>query len=78
MVVLVSDLINSTVNMTRNSTWTVKTLTKCANLHDVFGFDIESDGSIGTLPVPDVVTQNTTSICVTSKVTPYPSSHEYL
>ena len=78
MVVLVGDLNNSTMNLTRNSTWTMGALTKSANLHDVFGFDIESDGSIGTLPVPGVVIQNTTSLCVPSEVTPYPSSRECL
>ena len=73
MVVLVGDLIHSTMNLTRNSTWTMETLTKCANLHDVFGFDIESDGSIGILPVPGVVIQNTTqnkSTCLPNEVTP--------
>ena len=77
VVVLVGEFSNSTVNLTRDGTCTVKTLTLNITLHEVFGLDIEYDGSIGTLPVPGVVTRNTASLCVPSKVTPQ-SSCEFL
>ena len=78
MVVLVVEFSNLTVNLTRDNACTVKSLTQSATLHYVFGFDIESDGYIGILPVPGVVIQTTTSLCVPSEVTPCPSSRECL
>ena len=48
MVVLVGELDNTIVNLTRDNDCTIKTLSLSTPLSDVFGFDIESDGSVGT------------------------------
>ena len=72
MVVLVGEFGNTTVNLTRNSTHAVM-LNTIPN--DVFGFDIESDGSIRMLPVPGVV--RNASLCVPSEVAPSPSSRGF-
>ena len=57
MVVLVGESDNTTVNLTRSGTF----LTACRREHllkmttiidDVFGYDIEFDGSVGTQQVP--------------------------
>ena len=57
VVVLVSKHENITVNLTRSNGSSVKML-PCQGLNftHVFGFDIESDGSIGTVPVAGEIT----------------------
>ena len=53
MVVLVGDIHNTTVNLTREGSCGSETVNLTAtNISVVFGFDIESDGSIGTLALP--------------------------
>ena len=64
-VVLVGELRNTTANLTRNNscvTLTVNTTQQqCYN--NVFGFDIESDGSVGTLAVSGVIIRNVSITC---------------
>ena len=69
MVVLVGESDNTTVNLTRSGTF----LTACRREHlpkmttiidDVFGYDIEFDGSVGTQQVPG-------SLSVTSSTDSY-------
>lgn len=78
MVVLVDEFGNTTytVNLTRSSTCTAETLTLSTLPHDVFGVDLESDGSVGTIHIPGVVSN--TSLCVPSTVTPPPSGSRKL
>ena len=61
MVVLVGELDNTIVNLTRDDDCTIKTLSLSTPLSDVFGFDIESDGSVGTLPISGIITPVKTS-----------------
>ena len=59
-VVLVGELSNATVNLTKKNNITVVTISytlphPLSCYHEVFAFDIEADGSTGTLPVPGVL-----------------------
>ena len=64
MVVLVGEVNNITVNVTRNNPCTTLTVNVTKNCYDkVFGFDIESDGSVGTLAVPSVIIRNVNNTC---------------
>ena len=80
MVVVVGQFGNATRNLTRNSTHVTGTLNVTHPLScfsKVFGFDIESDGSVETLAIPGVLMMNsiTTGPCMptTSEVKPSPS-----
>ena len=64
MVVVVGEFGNATRNLTRDSTFVTGTLNITYPLScfsEVFGFDIESDGSVGTLAVPGVLLMNTST-----------------
>ena len=66
MVVLVGELGNTTENLTRENPYrTINTSLPLSCYTGVFGYDIESDGSVGTLPVPGVISNahNTIMIC---------------
>ena len=64
MVVLVGELRNTTANLTRNNPCVTLTVNTTQNCYDsVFGFDIESDGSVGTLVVPGVIIRNENITC---------------
>ena len=69
MIVLVSAFHNTTVNLIRegsciSSTSTVDVTTiLSSNICEVFGFDIESDGSIGTIAVPGGLLLNVSLSC---------------
>ena len=57
VVVLVSEYENVTLNLTRSNGCSVKTLSgEGLKFTGVFGFDIEADGSVGTLPVAGEIT----------------------
>ena len=63
MVVLVGEAFNRTVNLTRCATCSsaiVNVSYQLSCFRDVLGFDIESDGSIGTLAIPGKLTRNCT------------------
>ena len=55
MVVLLGESENTTVNLTRDDKCTIKPLPLTTYLNHAFGFDIESDGSVGTLAIPGTV-----------------------
>ena len=59
-VVLICELSNTTVNLTRKNS--ITEVTTCyvlphplSSYNEVFAFDIEADGSTGTLPVPGIL-----------------------
>ena len=56
MVVLVGQSENTTINITMDDECTVKILPHATTLSDIFGFDIEYDGSVGTLAIPGTIT----------------------
>ena len=62
MVKLVGELYNTTVNLTGSGlclTTKIDNLTHVlSEFTNVFGYDIESDWSVGTLPVPALVLKN--------------------
>ena len=62
MVILVRELYNTTVNLTGSGlclTIKIDNLTHVLSQStDVFGYDIESDWSVGTLPVPALILKN--------------------
>ena len=59
MVVLVWESENTTVNLTRDDKCIIKTSPLTTFLNDAFGFDIESDGSVGTLAIPGTISATT-------------------
>ena len=65
MVVLVGEFDNITANLTRNNPCVSLAVNVTQNYcYDiVFGFDIESDGSVGTLAVPGVIIRNINVTC---------------
>ena len=83
LVVLVSEFGNSTWNLTRRSTCNseiVNVTHPPSNYSEVFAFDIESDGSVGTLAVPGVLMMNasTTDPCTPGELKPSPSKFMYI
>lgn len=57
MVVLVGESDNTTVNLTRvGNPLTACGIETLSSLDDVLGFDIESDGTIGTTQIPGIIT----------------------
>ena len=64
MVVLVGELGNITANLTRINPCVTMTMNTTQNCYDnVFGFDIESDGSVGTLAVSGVILKDVNITC---------------
>ena len=61
MVVLMGKFGNITMNITQNSSWLFKVTNPYSCYHGVLGYDIEPDGSIGTLAVSGVFIQHNTS-----------------
>ena len=55
MVVLVGQHENTTVNLTRDDECTTKPLSLTTLQNNVFGFDIEQDGSVSTLAIPGTI-----------------------
>ena len=83
MVVLVGESDNSTVNITRGDS------KECAvvkldliyplhSYHKVIGFDIEADGSVGTLAVPGVLTKSMKSWCLPPEMVVHPTGQNML
>ena len=73
MVVLVGELgnVNNIMNLTRDNPYrTVNTSLPLSCYTGVFGYDIESDGSVGTLAVPGVISNKGSCICE-----PHPPLH---
>ena len=77
MVIIVSGCVNMTKNLTRSNN--SKHITQTLNVSQapncftgLFGYDIESDGSVGTLSVPGEIKINftTTSPCLECEVNP--------
>ena len=69
MVAVVGEFGNATMNLTRDNTRVTGILNVTHPLScfgKVFGFDIESDGSVGTLAVPGVISWNVNVTCMTS------------
>lgn len=63
MIILVSEHKNITTNLTRDSSFTTitvrfNTFQRLLCNPKVFGYDIESDGSIGSLAVPGIISVN--------------------
>ena len=60
MVVLVGEFgnITQTLNITNSCKMEIFNSTDPITFHEVFAFDIESEGSIGTLAVPGVISNN--------------------
>ena len=66
---VVGEFGNGTMNLTRDNTRVTGILNVTHPLlcfSKVFGFDIESDGSVGTLAVPGVIPWNDNETCMTS------------
>ena len=75
MVVLVGEFDNITANLSNLEEKSSKVLTISHPLscyREIFAFDIESDGSVGTLAVPGVF--NSTTSCVSTTSTPNDTS----
>ena len=75
MVILVGELDNITVNLTRENLHTTGTINLTHLLscyYEIIGFDIESNGSVGTLAVPGVITRNFTSGVCSSNAIKHP------
>ena len=78
MVVLVSNFGNETKKLTRNSTHAVDIVNATHPLScyaEVYGFDIESDGSLGSLAVPGKIIRDSALIapCMPEELKPGPS-----
>ena len=77
--VLTGEFDTVTVNLTRNN-WCVAADTfhaslPVSNYSEVFGYDIESDGSVGTLAIHGTILKNgsSTAPCMPSGLSPNPS-----
>ena len=70
MVVLLGESENTTVNLTRDDKCTIIILPLTTFLNDAFGFDIESDGSVGTLAIPGTIISATAGdpLCLPKKI----------
>lgn len=69
MVVLTSEGQNTTYNLIRNKSINCSMLAvtiehPSSHYHGVEAFDIESDGSIGSLPVPGQLINNSKTLCI--------------
>ena len=73
MVVLVGDVDNATATLTRGDATTISevinTTRPLSCYRELYGFDIESNGSVGTLAVPGELRHNgsETEICSTDQ-----------
>ena len=81
IVILVGESHNTTLNLTRIGTLPTacgsESFSMTASLKDVFGFDIESDGTIGTTQVPGIITSVASStefdtLCQPKETNPLP------
>ena len=81
IVILVGELHNTTLNLTRIGDLLTacgsESLPMTASVKDVFGFDIESDGTIGTTQVPGIITSVASStefdtLCQPKETNPLP------
>ena len=59
----VGEFDNITVNLTRNNPEFHVNVTELQCYDKVFGFDIESDGSVGTVAIPGVIIANMNVSC---------------
>lgn len=83
--VLVGKFENVTANITRSSkcsshTTILNATHPLTSYNEVYGYDIESDGSIGTLAVPGVITRNSDKIspCLPGELKPSPSKLSWM
>ena len=76
MVVLVGEFNNITANITRDATSGCLVIENVLNetFHKVFGFDIESGGSVSSVAVPGVVLKNNSAVLMCSTSTAFSSS----
>ncbi len=77
-VILMGEFDSITVNLTKNGLCAADTIEAnlpVSNYSAVFGHDIESDGSVGTLAIHGTILRNASSIarCMPSGLTPNPS-----
>ena len=75
MVVLMGEVNNVTVNLMRENLHNVVIINLTHPLscyHEIIGFDIESDGSVGTLAIPGVLIRNDTSDLCSSNAVKHP------
>ena len=76
MVVLVGESENTTLTLTKvsNSTCTLETTELPMNTNseiiDVLGYDIENDGSIGTLAIPGKLNGSQSMVCMQPSIVP--------
>ena len=74
--VLVGESENTTLNLTKfsNSACTLETIELPMNTNskiiDVLGYDIENDGSIGTLAIPGILNGSQSMVCMQSSIVP--------
>ena len=78
MVVLIGESENITVNLTRffNTACTTETFelpTTVTDIISVFGYDIENDGSIGTLAIPGKLNGSQSMVCMRMQPSVVPS-----
>ena len=80
MVALIGDIVNTTVNVTRCTSCSSGLLNlnsqSLSCYHEVFAFDIESDGSVGTLAISGKLILNPTSKMTAVSCIPGISSSE--
>ena len=69
MVVLVGEFDNITANVEQNGCEVLNVSHPLSFYHEIFAFDIESDGSVGTLAVPGVLVggRDDNSSCLTTR-----------
>ena len=83
MVVLVSSFGMEKRNLTRSGTQSVEVVNVMHPLScysQVYGYDIESDGSLGTLAVPGIIVRNSSgfALCVPEELKPRPSKLSWI
>ena len=83
MVVLVSSLGTEKRNLTRSGIQSVKAVNVMYPLScysRVYGYDIESDGSLGTLAIPGIIARNSSgfALCVPEELIPRPSKLSWI
>ena len=83
MVVLVSSFGMEKRNLTRSETQSVEAMNVMYPLScysRVYGYDIESDGSLGTLAVPGIIIRNSSGfvLCVPEELIPRPSKLSWI
>jgi hypothetical protein len=83
MVVLVSSFGTEKWNLTRNGTQSLEAVNVIYPLScysQVYGYDIESDGSLGTLAVQGIIARNSSTVtrCVPDELKPRPSKLSWM